>query len=114
MEVFTESLKKGRLTTTRCLTCGKLIWPPSNICAKCVSNSTEWVDVSPFGKLIEFSESLMTTDPSIFGIVELDDNIRLLGKIHCESSSMLKKGMSVKLIKCGMKNNDAYYEFQLI
>lgn len=56
----------------------------------------------------------MTTDPSIFGIVELDDNIRLLGKIHCESSSMLKKGMGVKLTKCGMKNNDAYYEFQLI
>lgn len=111
MQKFTESLKMGKLVTSKCLSCKNLIWPPSNICPKCLVSKIEWIDVDTKGKLLEFSESFMAKS-SIFGIVELHENIRLLGKIISDNPSELKKGMNVKLIRCGIENNEAYYEFQ--
>lgn len=89
-----------------------MIWPPSNICSKCLSDKIEWVEVDPNGKLLEFTESLIANKPGIFGVVELSGDIRLLGKIICDNYGELKKGMTVKMVKCGMEGNDAYYEFQ--
>jgi len=114
MNGFKESLKTGKLTTSKCSSCKKLIWPPNNICPKCLSNDIEWVELSSNGKLLDFSESLMGNKPVIFGIVELDENIRVLGRIICNDSSEVKKGIDVKLVKCGIENNDVYYEFQPI
>jgi len=114
MQKFIESLKAGKLTTSKCLSCKNIIWPPSNVCPKCLSDSIEWVEVGSTGKLLDFSESLMGNKPVIFGIVELDENIRVLGRIICNDSSEVKKGIDVKLVKCGIENNDVYYEFQPI
>jgi len=66
------------------------------------------------GRLIEFSESFLMEQPSIFGLVELNDNVRLVAKIRCDDIIQLKKGMPVRMIRCGIKNNDPYYEFQPI
>jgi|GEM_PF-4204637 len=51
---------------------------------------------------------------SILGLVESNDNIRLLAKIICDDIKKLKKGISVKMIRCGIKNREPYYEFQPI
>ncbi|MEE8132463.1 MAG: zinc ribbon domain-containing protein [Nitrososphaerales archaeon] len=113
MSGFIESLKTGKLTTSKCLSCKTLIWPPGNICSKCLSNKIEWVQVSPYGKLLEFSESFIASEPAMYGIVELNDNIRLFGRIIYDNDVELKKGIDVKLFKCGLdKNDDVYYEFQ--
>lgn len=89
-----------------------MIWPPSNICPKCLSDRIEWIEVDSNGKLLEFSESLIANKPGMFGVVELNGNIRLLGKIICDNYGELKKRMMVKMVKCGMEGDDAYYEFQ--
>lgn len=89
-----------------------MIWPPSNICSKCLSDRIEWIEVDSNGKLLEFSESLIANKPGMFGVVELNGNIRLLAKISCVNYRELKKGMMVKMVKCGMEGDDAYYEFQ--
>jgi len=52
--------------------------------------------------------------PSVFGLVELNDNIRLMAKIRCDDIAQLKKGISVRMMRCGIKNNEPYYEFQPI
>lgn len=114
MSSFKESLKMGKLTTSKCLSCKNLLWPPNDICPKCLSNDIEWIELSSNGKLLDFSESLMGNKPVIFGIVELDENIRLLGRIICDDSIEVRKGIGVKLVKCGMENNDVFYEFQPI
>jgi uncharacterized OB-fold protein len=100
--------------TSKCFACEHVIWPPSNVCPKCLSTNIEWVDIDGNGKLIEFSESFLMERPSIFGVVELNGNIRLLTKIRCDNITQLKKGMSVRMIKCGVKSNQPYYEFQPI
>ncbi|HLE35190.1 MAG TPA: hypothetical protein VI698_04790, partial [Nitrososphaerales archaeon] len=65
-------------------------------------------------KLIEFSESFLLEQPSVFGLIELDHKIRLIAKIQCDNVSQLKKGIPVRLLRCGMSNGDPYYEFQPI
>ena len=113
MQKFIESLKAGKLTTSKCLSCKNIIWPPSNVCPKCLSDSIEWVEVGSTGKLLDFSESMIASKPAICGIVQLNEGICLLGRIICNDGGIeLKKGSSVKLTKCGMEDNDVYYEFQ--
>jgi len=96
------------------LACEHVIWPPSNVCPKCLSNNIEWFDIDSNGRLIEFSESFLMEQPSVFGLVELNDNIRLMAKIRCDDIAQLKKGISVRMMRCGIKNNEPYYEFQPI
>jgi len=91
-----------------------VIWPPSNVCPKCLSNKIEWIDIDGNGRLIEFSESFLMGEPSVFGVVELNDNIKLMAKIRCDDIKQLKKGILVKMTKCGIRGNDPYYEFQPI
>ena len=52
--------------------------------------------------------------PSVFGIVQLNDNITLMARIKCNDITQLKNGISVKMIRCGIIDKDPYYEFQPI
>jgi len=84
------------------------------VCPRCLSNNIEWVDIDSNGRLIEFSESFLMEQPSVFGLVELNDNIRLMAKIRCDDIAQLKKGIFVRMMRCGIKNSEPYYEFQPI
>jgi uncharacterized OB-fold protein len=52
--------------------------------------------------------------PSIFGMVQLNDNITLMARIKCDDITQLRKGILVKMIRCGIINKDPFYEFQPI
>jgi len=114
LQRFIEALSVGKLVTSKCSACKNVIWPPSSVCPKCLSNEIEWINMDGKGRLIEFSESFLMNQPSIFGVVELNGNIKLIAKIECDNISQLKKGIGVKMIRCGIKNNNPYYEFQPI
>lgn len=90
------------------------MWPPSNVCPRCLSNKIEWIDIDGNGRLIEFSESFLMENSPVFGLVELNDNIKIMAKIKCDNITQLKKGVLVKMIKCGISANEPYYEFQPI
>lgn len=53
---FFKNLKEGRLTTTKCKNCGKLLWPPRIVCSECLSDDLEWVDLGTTGELYGFTE----------------------------------------------------------
>ena len=53
---FFQNLKEGRLTTTKCKMCGKLLWPPRIVCPVCLSENLEWVDLGVEGELYAFTE----------------------------------------------------------
>jgi len=74
----------------------------------------EWFDINNNGRLIEFSESYIVGEPSAFGVVEFDYNIRLIGKISYDDIKQLKIGIHVRMIRCGINDNEPYYEFQPI
>lgn len=84
------------------------------MCPRCLSKDTLWEEIGGIGKLIAFSESFLMDQPCIVGMVELNENIRLLARIICYDTAQLKMGISVRMIKCGIQNNQPYYEFQPI
>jgi len=53
---FFKKLKEGRLTTTKCKECGKLLWPPRIVCPECLSDQLEWADLGTEGELYAFTE----------------------------------------------------------
>ncbi len=52
---FFENLRKGRLTTTKCGTCGTVHWQPRVVCPMCGSDSLEWIDLPSEGELFAFT-----------------------------------------------------------
>jgi hypothetical protein len=105
-----ESLSVGKFVIGRCVKCKNVIWPPADLCPVCLSAEIEWVEPDRNGKLVECAESFLMDQPCIFGMVELNGGIKLLGRIR--SNIQLKKGTPVRMVKCGVENNEPYYEFQ--
>ena len=90
MTFFEEQLQHGIFQICHCKRCENIIWPPKEICYIC-HNKTEWKESKNFGKILEFSKK----ESMYFGLIEIDEGIRVLGNI--ESTSMPKIGQSVRM-----------------
>ena len=66
------------------------MWPPKEICHKCY-NKSDWKKSANIGKILEFSKKAST----YFGLIEIDNGIRILGDIT--STSTPKIGQSVRM-----------------
>ncbi len=94
MTMFENELKRGNFVISECNSCKSIVWPPSDYCNKCMDD-VMWRKINPVGKLIEFSKK----DEFIFGIVELEEKIRIIGKLKINPSD-IKEGQNVKLHSC--------------
>ncbi len=90
MSFFEEQLKIGIFQICSCENCDLVFWPIQKTCNKCGKN-TSWQESSHKGKIIEFSNK----DSEFFGLVKINENINLLGKIR--SSEIPYVGQSVKM-----------------
>ena len=52
---FIDRLEDGRVSGTRCESCGKVFFPPRADCCHCRTSQMEWIDVRETGKLVTFS-----------------------------------------------------------
>tara|TARA_B100001540_G_C15653523_1_gene572189 strand:+ start:627 stop:950 length:324 start_codon:yes stop_codon:yes gene_type:complete len=100
LSFFEEQLKKGIFHVCNCKNCDLVFWPTQKICNKC-GKKTSWNESSYKGILIEFSNK----DSEFFGLVEINKNIRLLGKII--SSETPHVGQFVKM-KVGFEDRPVY------
>jgi len=107
MKEFLDSLKEGKFRIPICLNCDSKIWPPANICSNCYSGKIRMSKLESNGRLIEYSSSFIGST-EILGLVEIA-GIRLIGILR---EGNMKPGITVKLTKCGVDNdNSPYYEF---
>ena len=90
MTFFYEELKKGVFQICFCKECNHIVWPPKDKCPICHHDSN-WKESNNIGKIVEFSKN----DSSYFGIIELEDKIRILGKILSKNEP--KIGQDVKM-----------------
>ena len=90
MKFFEEQLEQGIFQICYCKNCNNTIWPPKKICHRCYSKS-DWKKSRNIGKILEFSKKASM----YFGLIEIDDGIRILGDIT--SSSTPKIGQSVRM-----------------
>ncbi|HID38073.1 MAG TPA: Zn-ribbon domain-containing OB-fold protein [Calditrichaeota bacterium] len=98
-----EMPQRYRLEAAKCLHCGKVYFPPRQICSNCKQRSFETVRLNRKGKLLTYT--IIHVAPSVFtdqvpyaiGIVELEHNLRLLCQIADCNLQEIKTGMSVAL-----------------
>ena len=84
---FWEALGDERLTTTRCLDCADVTFPPKPICPNCFSSRLSWQPLSGRGTLYSYSK--VWAGPEVFGeelpytvcVVDLDEGLRLASRL---------------------------------
>jgi len=87
---FEQQLEQGIFQICYCKNCNNTIWPPKEICHIC-HNKANWKKSTNFGKIVEFSKK----ESTYFGLIEIDDGIRVLGNIS--SVSTPKVGQLVRM-----------------
>lgn len=56
IQPFWDHLREGRLTSTRCRTCGSEGFPPRVVCPECMGDDLEWFDLPTEGTVQQFTE----------------------------------------------------------
>ena len=100
---FEEELRKGNFLIPQCNKCEKIIWPPSYFCDKCFGKVV-LKEKQKQGKVITFSKR----NNEYFCVVKFKGNIKIIAKSENEP----KKDQIVEVIRCGIKNNDYFFEIK--
>ena len=102
MTFFEDQLEEGIFQICYCKNCNDTIWPPKEICHRC-HNRTDWKKSTNLGKIMEFSKR----ESTYFGLIEIDDGIRVLGNIV--SASIPEIGQLVRMtVSFGSKPNYSF------
>lgn len=83
---FDSELKKGNFLLSECPNCQKIVWPPSEYCDNCL-REVNWQKSSGIGTILEFSKH----DDQFFCVAEIDNSLRLMGKIVSGTPDIGKK-----------------------
>jgi hypothetical protein len=115
---FFVNLKQGRLTTTKCRKCGKVLWPPRIVCSNCLSNELEWVDLGNQGELYAFTEMKMGAPlgfvqdaPFSIGIVKIG-GLLVSARIDNTQYDQLKIGETLRLKIVELEDGRVFYRFR--
>lgn len=88
IEQFYKFIGERKIMGVKCDKCGKIFVPPRPLCPNCLSTSLRWIQLKGRGKLITYTvihvapERFQHLAPYIFGIIELDEGVRLPGIIQ--------------------------------
>ena len=114
---FFKNLKEGRLTTTKCKNCGRLLWPPRIVCSECLSDELEWVDLGTEGELYGFTEvrlgaplGFVQDAPFCVGFVKIG-GLLISARIDDAKYKDLKIGDKVGLKVVELEDGRVFYRF---
>lgn len=116
---FFENLRNGRLTTTRCTSCGEVSWPPRVVCPGCMGDSLEWVDLPEEGELHAFSAMMLGAPftmekdvPFVAGMVRLSGtDLMIYSRIDDARYEDLSIGDRVRLKVISLPDGRVFYRF---
>jgi uncharacterized OB-fold protein len=89
---FWEYTKKHELRVQKCLSCGKLFYPPNEMCPYCHHMESEWVKLSGRGTVYSYviirqsNNPVFAKDaPYVVAIIKTDEGMRFYSNvIDCE------------------------------
>jgi hypothetical protein len=115
---FFKNLREGRLTTTKCKGCVKLLWPPRIVCPSCFSDELEWIDLGTEGELYAFTEMRLGAPlgfvqdvPFCIGIVKIG-GLLISARIDNAKYDELKIGDRLELKIIELKDGRVFYRFK--
>jgi len=100
---FWEGTRNNRLLLQKCLDCGAFRWTPQLLCRDCLSERTEWTEVSGGGRLFSYTIVHRPPVPAfkapyVLAVVELAEGPLMLSNIVDCAQDELKVGMQLKVI----------------
>jgi len=109
---------EAKINILKCKKCGKFYLPPMNSCSNCEEISTGFLEeeVEGRGKIYSFTvvrippKRYKDLAPFILAIIELENGLRLMGRIICNDFNKVEINKPVKLLPC----KDPQYCFELI
>ena len=114
---FFKNLREGRLTTTKCKRCEKLLWPPRIVCPDCLSDELEWIDLGLKGELYAFTEMRLGAPlgfvedvPFCIGIVRIG-GLSISARIDDAKYEDLEIGDKVQLKIVELDDGRVFYRF---
>ena len=120
ISLFFKNLKEGRLTTTKCKKCDKVLWPPRIICPQCLSDELEWVDLGTQGELYAFTEvrlgaplGFVQDAPFCVGIVKIG-GLLISARIDDAKYEDLKIEDKVQLKIVELDDGRVFYRFHAV
>lgn len=102
---FFKGLSNGRLLIQKCSKCGNLQFYPKPICVKCSSIDLEWQQSSGEGtiysltsinRVIMNSKEFGKDVPYVIASIELNEGIRLYGRVLLEAGKEISIGDRVR------------------
>jgi len=101
IEQFYKFISEKKLMAARCEKCGSLYIPPRPMCTNCYSKELSWTELEPKGKLITYTvihiapEQFQPIAPYAYGIIELQNGLRLPGIIRNINPEKLQVGIEL-------------------
>ncbi len=103
IEQFYKFLQERKLMAAKCRNCGSTFVPPRPMCTNCFSRELEWVQLENRGKLLTYTiihvapEQFQSMAPYAYGIVELENGLRLPGIIRGIDHEKIKVGIGLEV-----------------
>lgn len=114
---FFKNLREGRLTSTKCTKCGKILWPPRIFCSNCLSSELEWIDLGAEGELYAFTEMKLGVPlgfaedvPFCVGMVKIG-GVLVSTRIDKAKYDELKIGEKLRLKIVELADGRVFYRF---
>ncbi len=116
--LFAETAEGARLLGSRCVTCGTPYFPRSTLCHNpaCDTSSMEDASFGPRGKLwscaiqnypppapAKYDEPYT---PYALGVVDLDEGLRVVGRVDTDDPEGVQLGVDVELIIDGICHDE--------
>ena len=98
---FDDELSKGNFLIPQCSECKKIVWPPASFCNNCFGKVI-LKNKEKQGKIVAFSKQ----ENVYFCLVEFKGDIKIMAK----KTEPPKKNQTVEISKCGIKNNNYFFE----
>jgi uncharacterized OB-fold protein len=116
---YWEAAHKGELRMQKCGDCGHVRFPPSLLCARCLSESAEWTKLSGRGKVYSWIVIHQSQHPAFnadtpynVAIVELEEGPRLHTNIVGCANEDIHIGMPVEVVFDRVSDDTAMPKFK--
>ena len=116
---FWEAAAKGELRMQRCGDCGQVRFPPAVLCARCLSERSEWVVLSGRGTVYSWIVVHQSQHPAFnadvpynVAIIELEEGPRLHTNIVECSNERIHIGMPVEVVFHKVSDDTALVKFR--
>jgi uncharacterized OB-fold protein len=103
IEQLYKFMNEGKLMAGTCKKCGKIHFPPRQLCDQCLSKEFEWTQIPTRGKLLTYTiihiapTQFQAMAPYTIGIIELDNGLRIPGMIKNVPPERTKIGMPISI-----------------